>query len=139
MLLNLLTNTIDKNGHIKFTVPQMDLDSRNLYKIALRKIYMVCKGHTKSRHGELYRIKSSIIERTAVNADQSLSYFPMPRNSSSLYFEPTHLDYHTLKVLDFENSLFKIENITALNSVEISCIYIQLEILVDQTKTGLFN
>ena len=63
----------------------------------------------------------------------------MPRNNSSVYFEPTHLDYHTLKVLDFENSFFKIENITALNTVEISCIFIQLEILVDQTKAELFN
>ena len=108
MLLNLYPEKIFDKGVIRFNIPVIHLDPKKDFEICLHQFYCKLTSASKEliRNSELWNLSTSLIDKCAINIDQSLSYFVIDNKSLVTYYKPTHLQFHQIQSYNIESAQF---------------------------------
>ena len=132
MILNL--RGIQQANSLVFTMPNITFDNRLKYKIGVHRAHIIHNGENKIEDNELLQLTSNLVDRSAVNPDQTLLFFNNHRSSNNIQSHKSNIVlYYDLNLYELENASFAIKRFTGDTlRINISLIFLQLEIVRKQ-------
>ena len=114
-------------------MPNISLDRRAKYKIAVRRFFCVLDDHRDDlpTH-DLVILSSNLVDRSAENPDQAIVHLDFTRKSKYISYCPTHLTFQSLRLYELEGTSFALSLLDG-TPLSFKRFFIQLEILRDET------
>ena len=131
MILNLFPEPNIIGNNIEFNIPVIHLDCQKEFEIGLKKIHFKVTNDSKSNinKSELWYLSSSLIDKSVLNVQQSLSYFTFDNKSLVQFYEPTYPVYYKIQSHNLESSQFCLRAAYRdTPKIDIKNCFLQLEI-----------
>ena len=125
-----VTGYLNREGQIEYEKPNIILDRRYGYKIAVRHLNLEFRSNVNLRDNELFCLCSNLVDCSQNNTAQSLFNFAIVKNRKSIQnYKEDGVMFHPLQLFDLGDAKFQIKRVFAENRpVEIINIFLQLEV-----------
>ena len=128
MLIEIFGKT-DQSGQFSWYIPNLCLDRRFNYKIALRhlNLKLLDKSQNLSRN-ELLCLASNLVDLSSCNPSQSVFIFKYDGRYPIIDIKPSIVTYNPVQLYEIENSSFVVKKYFEETELKFSQIFIHLEI-----------
>ena len=128
MLIEIFGKT-DRTGVFSWYIPNLCLDRRFNYKVALRhlNLKLLDKSQDLSRN-ELLCLASNLVDLSSYNPSQSVFIFKYDGRYPIIDIKPSIVNYNPVQLYEIENCSFVVRKYFEETEIKFSQIFIHLEI-----------
>ena len=114
-------------------MPNISLNRKTKYKIAVRRIFFVLDDHNQDLPAhDLIIVSSNLVDRSAENPDQAIVHIDFARKSKYVSYCPHSITYQQLRLYEIEGASFALSLLDG-RPLSFKRFFIQIEILRDDS------
>ena len=126
MLVNIHGTLGENLGELN--LPFIHLDAKFNYEIGVTHFTFELENKLNVKDGELMVLKSNLVDLNSCNPDQALFYLNYNLRRITQHMRPSFVLYQWMSNFDFENASFELRSQLTNKALNITNIFLQLEI-----------